>query len=85
MLILLTYAGGNPYACVTLITLSLGSNGAATQTNLQNSQDLAPNFAGTLYSIINTTGLSTGFITPLVVAYFTQEQVTQIPWNCLVF
>lgn len=36
----------SPYIAVALITLSLGFNGSATLTNLQNSQDLAPNFAG---------------------------------------
>lgn len=46
--------------------MSLGFNGAATLTNLQNSQDLAPNFAGTLYAIINFVGLSSGFFGPLV-------------------
>lgn len=37
--------------------------------------DLAPNFAGTLYGIINFTGTTTGFITPLLVAHFTQYEV----------
>lgn len=38
--------------------------------------DLAPNFAGTLYGIINFTGTTTGFITPLLVAYFTEQNVS---------
>lgn len=80
LLLSLTYVGDNAYACVALITISLGSNGSATLTNLQNSQDLAPNFAGSCYSIINFIAFSSGFISPLVVGYFTQEQV-----NILVF
>jgi len=56
--------------------LSLGFNGAATMTNLQNSQDLAPNFAGQLYGIINFVATTSGFISPLIVAYFTQERVS---------
>lgn len=44
LLILLTYVGSNPYVCVAIITLSLGFNGASTVTNLQNAQDLAPNY-----------------------------------------
>lgn len=67
--------GNHPYYCVTIITISLGFNGASTLTNLQNSQDLAPNFAGTLYGIINFFGTTTGFLTPMVVAHFTQERV----------
>lgn len=70
-----------PYICVTLITLSLGFNGASTVTNLQNSQDLAPNFAGTLYGIINFVGTTTGFITPSLVALFTKDENTMAQWQ----
>jgi MFS transporter, ACS family, solute carrier family 17 (sodium-dependent inorganic phosphate cotransporter), other len=44
-------------------------------TNLQNSQDLAPNFAGSLYGIINFFGTTSGFISPIIVAHFTEKQV----------
>ena len=58
------------------MTMSLGFNGCATLTNLTNSHDLAPNFAGTLYGIINTFGTTSGFFAPMVVAYFTKEKVS---------
>ena len=45
-------------------------------TNLQNSQDLAPNFAGSLYGIINFVGTTSGFISPVLVAHFTAERVS---------
>lgn len=70
-----------PYVCVVLITLSLGFNGASTVTNLQNSQDLAPNYAGTLYGIINFVGTTTGFITPALVAHFTKNGNTMEQWS----
>lgn len=44
-------------------------------TNLQNPQDLAPNYAGSIYGIINFVGITSGFITPLIVSYFTAEKV----------
>lgn len=75
LLIGITYIGNHPYWCVAIITASLGFNGASTLTNLQNSQDLAPNYAGSLYSVINFIGTSSGFISPMVVAYFTQTRV----------
>lgn len=75
-LLLLCKIGYDPYICVAVITLSLGFNGAATMTNLQNSQDLAPNFAGHLYGMINFVATTSGFISPLIVAYFTQERVS---------
>lgn len=71
----LAYVGHHPYWCVAVITISLGFNGASTLTNLQNSQDLAPNYAGTLYGVINFIGTTTGFLTPMVVARFTTEKV----------
>ena len=74
-LIGLCFVGSNAYICVAVITLSLGFNGAATMTNLQNSQDLAPNFAGSLYGIINFVGTTSGFISPVLVAHFTEHKV----------
>ena len=57
------------------MTLSLGFNGSSNLTNLINAHDIAPNYAGTIYGIINTVGTTAGFIAPLVVTYFTQERV----------
>lgn len=61
---------------VIFLTLALGMNGAASITNLQNCQDLAPNFAGSLYGMINCFGGTTGFITPLLTGFITQENVS---------
>lgn len=68
--------GCDPVLSVALITLSLGMNGASTITNLQNNQDLAPSFAGTIYGIINCFGGTTGFITPVLTGYLTAERVS---------
>lgn len=76
-LIALCFVGFDLHACIAIITLSLGFNGAATVTSLQNSQDLAPNFAGSLYAIINFVGTSSGFIAPLLLAHFTGENVRE--------
>ncbi|XP_075980302.1 sialin-like [Anticarsia gemmatalis] len=73
LLIALGYTGCAPILSVALITFSMGSNGAATLTNLVNHQDLAPNFAGTMYGIANGIGNTAGFVTPLVTAYFTKN------------
>lgn len=78
------FINNRPYFCIAFMTASLGFNGAAALTNMQNSQDLSPNYAGTLYSIINTAGITAGFVTPLVVAFFTKESVSKIiEINCL--
>lgn len=78
---MLIYVGFDPFVCVAIITLSLGFNGASTMTNLQNSQDLAPNFAGTLYGVINFVGTTSGFISPMLVAHFTAQQSTMDEWQ----
>ncbi|KAI8439399.1 hypothetical protein MSG28_013202 [Choristoneura fumiferana] len=73
LLIGLGFTGCAPVLSVALITFSMGSNGAATLTNLVNHQDLAPNYAGTLYGIANGIGNTAGFVTPLVTAHFTKN------------
>lgn len=53
----------------------MGLNGAATITNLRNSQDLAPNFAGTLFGIMSFIGGFTGFIVPAILGQLIKGNV----------
>ncbi|XP_053610391.1 sialin-like isoform X2 [Plodia interpunctella] len=85
LLVLLVYAGCSTALSVTLITLSMGFNGAATLTNLQNHQDLAPNYAGTLYGIANFLGSTAGFFTPMITAYFTRDGNSFEQWRPVFF
>lgn len=71
-----TLTGCDVTWAIVLITFSLGFNGASTLTSLQNSQDLAPNFAGTLYGIINCVGSTSGFISPYIVGALTAKHVS---------
>ncbi|XP_075165435.1 sialin [Haematobia irritans] len=80
-LVILAFFGKDPYVCVAIMTISLGFNGAATASNLQNSQDLAPNYAGTLYGIINCVGTTPGIFSPMIVAAFTKESNTIEQWH----
>lgn len=70
--------------CVIVITIALGFNGASTVVNLSNALDLAPNYAPTLYSIINTFATLAGVIAPMVVTYFTREHVSLIKTNGMI-
>ncbi|CAK1555781.1 unnamed protein product [Leptosia nina] len=85
LLIALGYTGCAPILSIALISFSMGSNGAATLTNLVNHQDLAPNFAGTLYGIANGIGNTAGFVTPLVTAYFTKNGNGFAEWRPVFF
>lgn len=82
LLIVLVYWGYvSTTTSVALLTLSMGLNGAATLTNLQNHQDLSPNYAGTLYGIANSIGSSAGFFTPMITAYFTRDGSSFKEWR----
>ncbi|KAM3965897.1 sialin-like isoform 1-T1 [Aphomia sociella] len=85
LLVLLVYAGCSTALSVSLITMSMGFNGAATLTNLQNHQDLAPNYAGTLYGIANFVGSTAGFFTPMITAYFTKNGNSFENWRPVFF
>lgn len=63
-------------AAVTLVTFSLGVNGASTVTNLQNAQDLAPNFAGSIYGIVNCIGGIANLLAPLLTSTVTAKRVS---------
>ncbi|XP_059611115.1 sialin-like [Phlebotomus argentipes] len=69
------------YISVAILTLLYGFNGSSTVTNMQNCQDLAPNYAGTLYGIMNTFTTTAGFIAPMVVAHFTEDDNSLGSWK----
>lgn len=62
---------------IALLTLAQGINGASVLTNMRNSQDLAPNFAGTLYGTINSFSGMTGVFTPFISAALINAYVTR--------
>lgn len=66
LLMCMTLVGCNHIGAVLILIFSMAINGAAVVTNLQNAQDLAPNFAGSIFGIISLIGGTTGFITPVV-------------------
>lgn len=63
-------AGCNSYAVVSILILCQGFNGAIVIGHIGNVQDLAPNFAGTIFSIMNFVGGITGFVVPMISAKF---------------
>ncbi|XP_035899092.1 putative inorganic phosphate cotransporter [Anopheles stephensi] len=80
-LIALPFIGQDPIVTVSCIIACLGFNGASTITNLVNAQDLAPNFAATLYGMMNFLATTAGFLAPMAVAYFTKEKNTMEEWK----
>lgn len=84
-LIIQTFVGCHVHWAILFITLSLASNGASTLTNLSNAQDLAPNFAGSLYGIANCIGSTTGFISPMIVGYLTAQHNGIDEWHTIFY
>ncbi|XP_012282843.1 sialin [Orussus abietinus] len=66
-LIIVGYLGCSFIGANVFLFLALGFNGAAAIGNLANNQDLAPNYAGFLYGIMNTIGCFAGIIIPPMV------------------
>lgn len=77
-LIGMTYAGCDDILAVSMMILALALNGAACQTSLQNHQDLAPNFAGSLYGIMNTFGSFPGFILPSLIGFLAESDTDKV-------
>ncbi|CAH1116345.1 unnamed protein product [Phaedon cochleariae] len=73
LMMALALIGCNSIMVIVLLVMSMAVNGAAVLTNLQNSQDLSPNFAGTIFGIISFCGGTAGFIVPPVTALFTGD------------
>lgn len=46
-------------------------------TSSQNPQDLAPNFAGSVFGMSNFFATWSGVISPMIVSYYTREHVSQ--------
>ncbi|KOC58865.1 Sialin [Habropoda laboriosa] len=82
-LVIMTYAGCDALTAIIMLILALTFNGAACQTSLQNHQDLAPNFAGTLYGIMNTFGSFPGFIIPPIIGALTNERNGVEEWRTM--
>ncbi|XP_058066948.1 putative inorganic phosphate cotransporter [Anopheles bellator] len=80
-LVALPFLARDPIVTVSCIIACLGFNGASTITNLVNAQDLAPNFAATLYGLMNFLATTAGFLAPMMVAYFTKEKNTMDEWK----
>ncbi|XP_015123381.1 sialin isoform X1 [Diachasma alloeum] len=82
-LLITTYVGCDRSTAIVMIIGALALNGAACQTSLQNHQDLAPNYAGSLYGVMNTIGSFPGFIIPPVVGALIYEQSGVYQWRIM--
>ncbi|XP_050501825.1 vesicular glutamate transporter 1-like [Diabrotica virgifera virgifera] len=81
LMICVIFMGCNWVPLIILLTFSMAINGAAVLTNLQNPQDLAPNFAGSIFGIISCIGGTTGFLVPAITGVFIQKHNGLKEWS----
>lgn len=80
----LCYSGCNSLVAVIMLFSATAVNGAVSSGALAAVVDIAPNYAGVIQGIIGTVSTASGFISPLIVGYFTLHQQTLSQW-CKVF
>lgn len=78
-----TFISASAELAVSFLVIMLGFNGATVVTMLVNNQDLAPNFAGTLYGIMNCFGSMPGFIIPAINAKILEEKSDWSRWTTI--
>ena len=60
---------------LAMFTLGVGCNGALYSGWIINTQDIAPNFAGTVLGLTNCMGAIPGFVAPTIASQITHEDV----------
>ncbi|RZC43007.1 MFS 1 and/or Sugar tr domain containing protein [Asbolus verrucosus] len=74
-----------PVGVISLLVLNQAFNGAVVVGHLINPQDLAPNFAGTVYGIMNFLAGTTGFIIPPITAVLTDYYKKELKASQCIF
>ena len=58
--------------CISVLSIGIGFGSASYMGHLAAVYDIAPTYSGTVYGFVNMAGNTTGFITPIVAAAFTE-------------
>jgi MFS family permease len=77
----LAYSGGNLLTAVVFFTLSVAIHGGVSTAYLASIVDIAPNFAGVVLGVVSTISVPTGYISTIVVGYFTFGNQTATAWR----
>lgn len=77
----LAYSGCNTTAAIIFLTTSLAFHGAVSTGAIASCVDIAPNYGGFTLGIVMTFAMAAGFVSPVVVGYFTFENQTIDAWR----
>lgn len=72
------YSGCNYIMAVTFQTIAITVHGALSSGVLVNVIDIAPNFSGIILSLTSFLASASGFISPMIVAYLTLNNVSRL-------
>lgn len=70
MVIAFTFVATTPIVTVAIITTAMAFHSAFFITSCLNAQDIAPNYSGFLFGIMNSVGATTGFISQFILGEF---------------
>ena len=59
--------------CIAVLSIGIGFRSAIYMGHIGAVYEVAPTYSGTVYGFVSTIGNISGFITPLITAYFTKE------------
>ncbi|XP_034951933.1 uncharacterized protein [Chelonus insularis] len=82
-MIILAKFGCDRVIAVTVFTIASTTNGAVTAGFLGNSLDIAPNFSGTIYGLVNTACSLAGYLSSLMVGSLTLNNQTYGQWQII--
>ena len=69
----LGYTTNSWILCISVLSIGIGFGSASYMGHLAAVYDISPTYSGTVYGFVNMVGNTTGFITPLVASYFTEN------------
>ncbi|XP_041481869.1 sialin-like [Lytechinus variegatus] len=76
LLVLMGYVGCNTVAIMVILTLGLSMNGLSMSGPSMCPLDFAPSYAGIISAIANVFATTSGFLVPLLIAQFTEDQAS---------
>ena len=77
-LVAVSFVGCSKEWTLAMLTMAVCLEGAQYSGFIINQLDLSPNFAGTLYGIVNGISSINSWLAPLVVAALTEGQVNTV-------
>lgn len=77
----LSFSGCDSTLAIIFLVMSLTFHGAISSGALSSVVDIAPNFSGVTLGLVSTIGMTSGFISPIIVGNLTFENQSVEAWR----